>query len=58
MLLTMVPFIGFLSFPLTVGAAVYLTMQFTEASLIPDGLFIPLGVEIVFAVGMWLFTVL
>ncbi|HLP82527.1 MAG TPA: hypothetical protein VK141_11135 [Nitrosomonas sp.] len=58
LLLTMIPFIGFLSFPLTVGVAVYLTMQFTEASLIPDGLFIPLGIETVFVVGMWLFTVL
>jgi len=35
------------------GLAVYLTMQYTGVSLIPDGLFIPLGVEGVFTFGIW-----
>lgn len=56
LLASMAPFLGFLSFPIAVGVAVFLTLQYTDASLIPDGLFIPLGVETGFAVGMWLFS--
>lgn len=31
---------------LTLGLAIILTMKFTEADLYPDGLFIPVGVEL------------
>ena len=55
-LLTLIPFLGFLALPIGIGVAVYLTMQYTQVSLIPDGLFIPLGVEAIFLLGIWLFT--
>jgi hypothetical protein len=44
----------FLSVPITIGLAVYLTMHSTGIQLIPNGLFIPLGIEIFFGIGFWL----
>jgi hypothetical protein len=35
-----------------IGLAVYLTMHYTGVSLIPDGLFIPLGVEVIIRIGI------
>ena len=45
---------AFLSVPIAVGIAVYLTMRYTGVQLIPNGLFIPLGVEILFGIIFWL----
>ncbi len=36
-----------------IGLAIYLTMQYTGVPLIPDGLLIPLGVEMLFRIGIW-----
>ena len=36
-----------------IGLAIYLTMHYTGVPLIPDGLFIPLGIEIFFRAGVW-----
>ena len=47
------PLPGVLGLIAGIGLAVYLTMHYTGVSLIPDGLFIPLGVEAVFRVSMW-----
>lgn len=44
----------YLSVPIAVGIAVYLTMRYTGVQLIPNGLFIPLGVEVLFGIGFWL----
>ncbi len=44
---------SFLFILLSIGLAVYLTMHYTGVSLIPDGLFIPLTIEIVFRVAQW-----
>jgi hypothetical protein len=48
-----IPIPAFLSVPIAIGVAVYLTMHYTGVQLIPNGLFIPLGVEILFGVGFW-----
>ena len=48
-----IPLPGFLSFPVMIGLAAYLTMQYTGVELIPDGLFIPLGIEVVFKGVYW-----
>jgi hypothetical protein len=48
-----IPLPAILSFPLVVGVAVYLTMHYSGVPLIPYGLFIPLGVEIVFRFALW-----
>jgi hypothetical protein len=48
-----IPLPGFMSVPLVIGLAVYLTMHYTGVSLIPDGLFIPLGVEAFFRIALW-----
>ena len=48
-----IPLPAFLSLPIAVGVAVYLTMHYSGVQLIPDGLFIPLGVEIVFRIVLW-----
>jgi hypothetical protein len=37
-----------------IGLAVYLTMRYTGVPLIPDGLLIPLAVEVVFRFAIWL----
>ena len=44
---------AFLSVPIALGIAVYLTMRYTGVQLIPNGLFIPLGVEVLFGIGFW-----
>jgi hypothetical protein len=49
-----IPIPAFLSVPIAVGLAVYLTMRYTGVQLIPNGLFIPLGVEVLFGIGFWL----
>ena len=48
------PLPGFVSVPLMIALAVYLTMHYTGVSLIPDGLFIPLGIEVSFRFSMWM----
>ena len=54
LMLVPIPLPGFLSFPIIIGVAVYLTMHYTRVELIPNGLFIPLGVEVFFRIGIWL----
>jgi hypothetical protein len=55
LLLSLIP----LPFPALLGTiagialAIYVTMHYTGVSLIPDGLFIPLGIEVVFHIGVW-----
>ncbi len=41
------PIPSFLAILLAIGIAVFLTMQYTGVDFIPDGLFIPLGIETV-----------
>ena len=53
MALVPIPLPFFLSIPFSIGLAVYLTMHFTGVEFIPDGLFIPLGVECGFRGGWW-----
>jgi hypothetical protein len=53
-LLSIVPLPSFLSFPASIGVAVYLTMHYTRVDLIPDGLFVPLGVEVLFWGANWM----
>jgi hypothetical protein len=48
LLLSIIPLPSFLSFPASIGLAVYFTMHYTGVALIPDGLFVPLGVEVAF----------
>ena len=56
------PFLlGFVPIPLPavlaaaagIGLAVFLTMHYTGVSFFPDGLLIPLGVEIFFRLALW-----
>ena len=49
-----IPLPAFLSVLVVVGLAVYLTMRYTGVQLIPNGLFIPLGVEVLFGIGIWM----
>lgn len=48
-----IPLLGFLSVPVAIGLAVYLTMHYTRVELIPDGLFIPLSIEVFFRISLW-----
>ena len=50
---SIVPIPSFLAFPVSVGLAIYLTMHYTGVELIPDGLLIPLGVEVTFWGVQW-----
>lgn len=50
----LLPLPPFISFPASIGLAVYLTMHYTSVPLIPDGLFVPLGVEVTFRGALWL----
>ena len=43
----------FVSVPIALGIAVFLTMRYTGVQLIPNGLFIPLGIEILFGIIFW-----
>jgi len=56
LLLTVVPLPlpVFLSVVVSIGLAVYLAMHYTGVELLPDGLFIPLGIELVFQGASWL----
>jgi hypothetical protein len=54
LLLGIIPLPSFLSYPAAIALAVYLTMHYTGVDLIPDGLFIPLGVELAFTAALWL----
>jgi hypothetical protein len=47
------PLPSFIFILVSIGLASYLTMHYTSVGFIPDGLFIPLGVEIVFRVAVW-----
>jgi hypothetical protein len=48
-----IPLPSFLSILLPIGLAVFLTMYCTGVSFVPDGLFIPLGIEIAYRAVMW-----
>ena len=47
------PLPPFLAFPVALGAAVYLTMHYTGVEFFPEGLLIPLGIEIAFWGALW-----
>ncbi len=49
-----IPLPFFLTIPIAIGLAVYLTMYLTSIPLIPEGPLIPLGIETVFLVAFWL----
>jgi hypothetical protein len=53
-LVSIIPLPSFLSFPASIGLAVYITMHYTGVALIPNGLFIPLGVEVAFWAALWM----
>jgi hypothetical protein len=55
LLMIPIPFAGYISFPLAIGLAVFLTMRYTHIELIPNGLFIPLSIEVLFRVAIWAF---
>jgi hypothetical protein len=48
-----IPLPGLFSVVAGMALAVYLTMHYARVSLFPDGLFIPLGVELLFKIGIW-----
>jgi hypothetical protein len=52
LLLSIIPLPSFLSFPASIGVAVYFTMRYTGVELIPDGLFIPVAVELAFWIAL------
>jgi hypothetical protein len=54
LLLSIIPLASFLSFPASIGLAAYLTMHYTGVDLIPDGLFVPLGVGVLFWGAIWM----
>jgi len=39
--------------PASIGLAIYLMMHYTRVSLLPDGLIIPLGVELISYAVLW-----
>jgi hypothetical protein len=47
------PWPAFVSVLLSIALAVVLTMLATDASLIPDGLLIPVGIEIAYNAILW-----
>jgi hypothetical protein len=53
--LSILPLPGLLSLPATIALAAYLTMHYTGVELIPEGLGIPLGIEVTFLGMRWLF---
>ena len=53
-LVGLIPLPGILMELCMIGVAVYATMHYTGVSFLPDGLLIPLGVELFFKGGMWL----
>ncbi|HTX19372.1 MAG TPA: hypothetical protein VMG34_12010 [Bacteroidota bacterium] len=48
-----IPIPAFVAAPLAIGLAIALAMHFNEMELIPDGLFIPLGIEVFYRVALW-----
>jgi len=53
-LLSIIPLPSFLAIPASIGLAVYFTMHYTGVALIPNGLFVPLGIEVVFWGALWM----
>jgi hypothetical protein len=47
------PWPSFVPILISIGLAVVLTMLATDASFIPDGLFIPVGIEIAYHAVLW-----
>ena len=43
----------YLVIPVSIGLAVYLTMHYTGVNFLPDGLFVPLGIEVVYQTATW-----
>jgi hypothetical protein len=54
--LVFLPLPGILASLAALALAVYLTMHYTGVELIPDGLFIPLGVELTAHLVLWLLS--
>lgn len=52
--LIILPLPGILASLTAIALAVYLTIHYTGVGLIPDGLFIPLGVELTTHLVLWL----
>lgn len=50
------PWPSFVPILISIGLAVLLTMLSTDVSFIPDGLFIPLGVETAYHAVLWAFS--
>ena len=50
------PWPSFVPILISIGLAVLLTMLSTDVSFIPDGLFIPLGVEAGYQAVLWAFS--
>ena len=50
------PWPSFVPILISIALAVLLTMLATDASFIPDGLFIPLGVEAAYQAVLWAFS--
>jgi hypothetical protein len=48
-----VPLPGVLAIAVAIGAAVYLTMHYTGVEFFPEGLLIPVAVEVVFMGVLW-----
>ncbi len=53
-LLSIFPLPPFLALPASIGLAIYLTLHYTGVDLLPEGLFVPLTVEVIFIGGLWL----
>jgi hypothetical protein len=53
-LIVPLPLPGFIPTLAAFGIAVYLTTKDEKVDLIPEGLFVPLAVEVNFVVGAWL----
>lgn len=50
------PWPAFVPIAISIALAIVLTMLATEASFIPDGLFIPIGIEIAYHAVLWGFS--
>ena len=54
LLLSIFPLPGFFALPASIGLAIYLTMHYTGVELVPDGLLVPLSIELSFLGAIWL----
>lgn len=54
LLFSIIPIPSILYLPASIALASYLTMHYTGVALIPDGLFVPLGVEVAFWGALWM----